>query len=721
MAADDQEDRVTTQPAPSSAVASSTASPAARRPAPLLAPLLTLLGLTGFAVSQPLLSVAGENPPLFTSHHVDGWGLVLVALAVALVPPLLLWFVVVAVGAVHRTAGRVVHVGLLAVLAGLTVIQVLKGADVEHEIGLVVLSLGAAAAFACAFLRWRAVEDWARYTAVLPALAVVVFLAASPSADLLSAPEQGAAAGGGDLPPVVMILLDELPTMSILDADGGIDKVRFPNLARFSDDATWFRNYSVLAPATLQSVPSILSGQEPKLGPALWTNHPDNLFSLFAPTHELTAFETATRLCGFSNCGVEGASDTTTDDPRVGDVLGELSSVWGDRVSPEPLPPLDFGEFEEEVTELEAPTGAEALQLEEIGTETEVAARPTRVTEFLDSLGSSEGPTFSYLHLMLPHQPWNFGPTGVEYRQPKIDIDPEDLDDVSVFTADEWSAATTEQRHLLQAEYADRLVGQVLDRLEETGVYDEALVVITADHGIHFEQGRLPRSVAPETVDGVAYSPLLIKEPGQDEDRIDDSNLTAVDLLPTIAARAGVDVPFEVDGLAAGSPGIEERGEEKYIYAINDPTHPDLDEIIEFDDSSFPSADDRWIGPRPEGSSALYGLVARLGLEDLLGTPVDDLDPQPGPATVLFGLADLQEPPEGQPVIGQVFGSILVDAPDEAEVVVAIDGEIVSAAPVREGGFSALLPSELIDRAGNDVRVVLLDGDQALELELAPG
>ena len=46
------------------------------------------------------------------------------------------------------------------------------------------------------------------------------------------------------------------------------------------------------------------------------------------------------------------------------------------------------------------------------------------------------------------------------------------------------------QRHLLQASYTDRLVGQILQRLEEVGVYDDAAIVVTADHGIAFSAAR---------------------------------------------------------------------------------------------------------------------------------------------------------------------------------------------------------------------------------------
>ena len=49
-----------------------------------------------------------------------------------------------------------------------------------------------------------------------------------------------------------------------------------------------------------------------------------------------------------------------------------------------------------------------------------------------------------------------------------------------------WSAAITEQRHLLQAMYTDRLVGGILGELKAAGLYDESLVMVVADHGVSF-------------------------------------------------------------------------------------------------------------------------------------------------------------------------------------------------------------------------------------------
>ena len=68
------------------------------------------------------------------------------------------------------------------------------------------------------------------------------------------------------------------------------------------------------------------------------------------------------------------------------------------------------------------------------------------------------------------------------------------------------------QRYLLQVGYVDRLIGRVLRR-PAAGLYDRALVVLTADHGVSFRSGS--RRAARATRRGHARVPLLIKAPGQ--------------------------------------------------------------------------------------------------------------------------------------------------------------------------------------------------------------
>jgi arylsulfatase A-like enzyme len=97
--------------------------------------------------------------------------------------------------------------------------------------------------------------------------------------------------------------------------------------------------------------------------------------------------------------------------------------------------------------------------------------------------------------------------------------------------------------------YADRHVGRVIDRLRETGIYDETMVVVTADHGEEFGEhaGYQTHWTAHE---GTNKVPLIVKppastsaEPGRRSELV-----TNVDVAPTLADYAGLEPPAAWQG-----------------------------------------------------------------------------------------------------------------------------------------------------------------------------
>jgi hypothetical protein len=678
-----------------------------------------MLGLTGFAISQPLLSVAGENPELFTFNNVDGPALAVYALAVALVPPLMLWGLVVLVGLANRRAGDLLFIALAVVLAGLTIVQVLKAVRVSNAVLLAIVASLAAVAFGVALLRLRPAGTWLRITAVLPALAAVLFLVASPSGELLRSRNASTVREpGADLPPVVFLMLDELPTQTLLTEDAVIDAVRFPNLAALSAEATWYRNYSVNAPGTLQSIPALLTSTKPDVRPPLWTQYPNTLFSLLAPTHELEVSESVTQLCGYSDCAFEDSeTGVESDDAHVRRLVDQTTELWVERISLGRRSDVDLGQFREEVT-ARSVASSTAADGEQAGQARDLRSRPIRVREFVDSLRPGDRPTFYYLHLVLPHQPWNFYPNGVEYANAGDEVLGAGID--ASDEARRWGSAVNEQRLLWQAQYTDQLVGEVVARLRDIGLYDDATIVVTADHGVAVE-ARLSRrkAISEDTLDDVAYVPLIIKAPDQRRAQVDDSNLMGFDLLPTIADVVGVPVTFSTEGHAAGSRSVTSRGEEKEIYDFGSSFPAKFEEIVRFDSSSAPDSAHRLVGAQPAGASPLTGLVARLGIQDLLGTPLAELRPVPGGDAVLAGLEEMREPNPSEPKPAVVLGAVRNPMTGgQARVVIAVNGTIVSAAPVYEDGtFMTLLPEGALTD-NNAINVVLLDGDEVIDLSL---
>jgi Sulfatase len=699
-----------------------------------LSDLLVLLGLSGFAFSQPMLSLLGDNPLVFTFYDVEGVGLVLFTIGLTLVPPIALWLVGLGATAINRSIGRWVHIAAVGVLAWLAAVQIVKALDVERPLFVAILGGVAAGSFTFLYDRVESVRTWTRLTAVLPFLALALFLLASPSGDLLRSPDVAAAnSGARDLPPIVFIVLDEFPTKSVLDEHDEIDAVRFPNLAALGDDATWYRRYSSLAASTQYAVPSLLTGGEPKLGQPLWTNYPNSLFTLLAPDYDLTAFETATELCGLDTCteGPPGGGDDPS--PRYGDLWAITSDLYRERVSIQPNKGERLDTFQEEIQPDVRGSGPRDAQpsapLRQGGWGTDTLLnRPKRFNQFLDSLQPREGrPILSFLHLMLPHQPWRFHANGEPYDV--LFGFKETYPFAPANDGGEWLSALTEQRHLLQAQYTDALLGQITEKLKDTGIYNEALVVVVADHGVTFEPGVQARRLNADSLDGIdglAYTPLLIKAPGQAKGTIDDSSMMSVDVLPTVADMIGLELPFQVQGEAAGSDDLEARGDERVYFDLEGAMggNARLRSVRTFDgEEHFPSATDRWIGPMADGAGSLDGLYARLDLPEVLGRPLDDLDPEPGGRAEIAGLNELREPAPDGPPVGLIVGHVTTAAPPDGIVLLAANGTVVGASPLfryakADNSFAILLPPGVVEPEGNDIRAVMLTDGGAIELEL---
>ncbi|CAN5872518.1 hypothetical protein BH23ACT2_BH23ACT2_30230 [soil metagenome] len=506
----------------------------------------------------------------------------------------------------------------------------------------------------------------------------MVFLFASPVAPLVRpTPVEVDPAAAGDQPPVVFIVLDELPTLSLLDGQGGIDETLFPNLARVAGTSTWYRNHTAVAGATQASLPAMLTGRlattPAEERPANHREHPDNLITLLARTHEVHGREWATEMCPRSLCpsdGVELDEEATAllanplserADP-VGTLVGEARTLWWSQVWP-PAP-----DFRADFT-LAGMTEADDL---------------IRVPlEFLSGITESSGerPVFEYLHSPLPHTPWRLLPTGESYDGPDPPIGGEFFRIWAPGDTGEQLAAAARTRHLLQLQWADRSLGAILDRLEEVDRWDDAVVVVTSDHGVAFEADRHARIVDPGTQVANGWTPLFVKEPGQTEGSVVDDNVNALDVVPTVADLAGVEVGWEVEGrsLADGPPPADRP--KPMIVAEPDAFENRLEgDVVDLDAdglSAIRSApatgspgDELRVWRHGRHGDLLGRSVTEIGVCDGAG-PAATVEPSPAWDDYVAGTLDAGDP---LPLWHQ--GSL--DVPDARDLAAAVDGTIAS-------------------------------------------
>jgi len=153
----------------------------------------------------------------------------------------------------------------------------------------------------------------------------------------------------------------------------------------------------------------------------------------------------------------------------------------------------------------------------------------------------------NFHHVQLPHPPWRYLPNGVEYNHTEMYGHGNEGDDR--WTKEQpWILAQAYQQHLLQAAYADYLLGQLLDILEARGLYDDVLLVVAADHGASFRAGVNRRDIEIDNAWDIANVPLFIKIPGQTEGLEFKRFVQVIDILPTILEVLDSSLPWDMDG-----------------------------------------------------------------------------------------------------------------------------------------------------------------------------
>lgn len=561
---------------------------------------LEFLGITGLAVAEPILSSFRKGADVFVLRHAAATDVVGFVAAVVLGPALVLLLFESLFSILGRSVRRVVHVILLAGAGGAVVLGTLRDRTSWGPTLLVLGAVAGVALVALAVVRWPAVRLWLRYLAAFPVVLGLAFLFASPVTDIVLGRDNVAAAADGvtvgDPAPVVMIVLDELPLVSLLDEDDHINAAQFPNLARLSGDATWFRNESSVAPSTPEAVPAILTGTYPTDPDALpdASTYPDNLFTLLGATYRENVWEGVTHLCPTDVCPEDNGGQ---GGGTLGGLIDDAADVWQRHVS------------------LDRSASQVTFQVRQSNPNA-----PLTIQDFVDSMAASgDVPRLDFLHVLYPHQPWFHTPTGAIYEAPFV---AEGLDS-SYRWKDQAVADAGRQRHLLQLQHADAMVGRVLDRMEELGTYDESLVVLTADHGVSFEAGNPIRGLSSENYHQIMWTPLLVKEPRQTEGAIDDRPLSAVDVLPTIADVLDVDLPWDVDGRSAyGEP--REDGARKFFEWTLNALQPTDGPYVEVDG---PTGFQRMLDEPPPGEGARRDLrFYRFGeWGRLVGRDVEEL------------------------------------------------------------------------------------------------
>ncbi len=170
-----------------------------------------------------------------------------------------------------------------------------------------------------------------------------------------------------------------------------------------------------------------------------------------------------------------------------------------------------------------------------------------------------DGPFFCYLPVIIPHAAMQ---APEDYHRRFRERYPQFDDKVGKYGGDDRQTKVQNPIAGFAAMMTklDDDVGRLLAMLDELGIAEDTLVLLSSDNGPHHEGGHDPRfwdSNGPfqghkrSLYDGGIRVPMLARWPGAVEAGATSALISAHwDLLPTLCDLAGVDVPGGVDGIS---------------------------------------------------------------------------------------------------------------------------------------------------------------------------
>ncbi|WP_082593336.1 sulfatase-like hydrolase/transferase [Paenibacillus sp. Soil766] len=172
-------------------------------------------------------------------------------------------------------------------------------------------------------------------------------------------------------------------------------------------------------------------------------------------------------------------------------------------------------------------------------------------------------PFFLYVAYTAPHDPRTAPePYASQYDKSDITLPPNFVQEHPFDTGDMvvrdeklagWPREKDEIRQHMADYYGmishmDAQIGRVIAALKEKGIYDNTLIVYTADHGLAVGQHGLMGK--QNLYEHSVRIPLIFRGPGVPEGKQLRALASNIDIFPTVAGLCDVDLPEETEGLS---------------------------------------------------------------------------------------------------------------------------------------------------------------------------
>ncbi len=525
---------------------------------------LELMGLVGIALAQPIYDLIGHFPEFLVAHDLRVPELLVLGFALSFAIPLLLLLLEVVTALVTPKGADALHWLVVAISAGAVTLQLLS--RIEGAASALVIGIACFAGLGAAFVvaRFAPIRSFLRLIALAAVAFPLLFYFNTPVRELLDMSEDEIVSAQviGRPAPVVVLVLDEFPVVSLLDEAGRINASQFPNLAALSRTSTWYPNTATAASYTTTAIPALLTGSYPDryIFASTYDTFPHNLFSLLGSHYEIHNFEAITQLCPVQLCS---EPDRPPPHHAVLGLVPDLGILYLHLLLPEsmredlPRVTQTWKNFTRGEASAKKPARGDHVKVHNRLLFKRSSESQSDFDAFLQEMGrNTRGkPILHFFHLMLPHPPWNLLPSGQRYYTPMN----MNYGLRGTWSDDPWEPVQAYQRHMLQARFVDRMVGSLIARLQDLGIFEDTLLAVIADHGASFRPSAARRSISAVNAGELLLVPFFMKLPGQKQGTIDPRPVETVDLVPSLADALGIELPWPVDGRSILAPETNPR------------------------------------------------------------------------------------------------------------------------------------------------------------------
>ena len=524
-----------------------------------------LFAFGGFAVAQPLYDLLGNNAEILVTHRAGSVEILAIVLLLSCIVPGIPALLIICLRTAFPRGADWTHQFVTWTFAFLALMPI-SGALLSNSLLQTTVSLGLATVLASLYggARRRGTVTQPVLISAIVALAFpLLFLSGAEVRKLLFdiQPEAIETGHRADVSPIIFVVFDGLSTAALMNEELEINEALYPNFSELSQHSHWFKNATSLYSHTERAVPSLLTGSRTPLPIPVPTavNYESNLFTLLSSSYEMNVWETITELCPETICKPRESIRPPLA-ARILSLSADIALIGLHIVAPtelsQKLPPVDqaWGHFMasgdgDKPEARPAPTEDADSPIKDWRSTSPWKSwlmdnRPERFERYLNSITRTSDPTVHFLHSMLPHAPYVYSASGEKYGK---DSGLKGLQKHGIWGTEPEAPARSYQRYLFQVQLVDRLLGRLVDRLKELGVYDQGLIIVTSDHGVSFVPGESRRNTTERNHAEIMPVPLFIKLPFQEQGVVSIVNAQATDVFPTLADVIGLDM--DIDGL----------------------------------------------------------------------------------------------------------------------------------------------------------------------------